>query len=210
LAARFRCGRYDAEQVLLEAMMRGTEYRLLVLDGTPIGAVVRRAPSVVGDGHSTVAELVVDENNRRGRARGWAGIWPITLDLDAVLTLRSQGLTISSVLPAGRLAQVHMGSTEGSERDADVVDVGDDKLAGVRSAAAAAAAALEAEYVSVEVITDDASVPLEQSGGAVIEVNTTPGIAQHYIVSDPTVVVPVATSVLRRLLTAPDAVASVG
>lgn len=205
LAARFRSGRYDAEQLLLEATVRGSEYRLLVLGGTPIGAVLRRPPSVVGDGRSTVADLVAAENARRCRARGWAAIWPLTLDLDAALTLRAQGLTASSVLPDGRVAQVHVGSSQGNDRDADVLDVDDPGLAGVRAAAMTAAAAFDADYISVEVITEDPSVPLQQSNGAVIEVNTTPGIAQHYIVSDPSAIVPVAVPVLRHLLDAPDA-----
>ena len=207
LAARFRSGRYDAEQLLLEAVVPGSEFRLLVLGGTPLGAVLRRPPSVVGDGRSTVAELVAAENARRRRARGWAAIWPLTLDVDALLTLRSQGLTPSSVLPDGQAARVHLGSSQGSDRDADVLDVDDAGLAGVRAAAMAVAAAFDADYFSVEVLTYDPSVPLQQSNGAVIEVNTTPGIAQHYIVSDPTAIIPVAVPVLRRLL---DAVAVTG
>jgi hypothetical protein len=51
------------------------------------------------------------------------------------------------------------------------------------------------------VITADTSVPLDEAGGCVLEVNTTPGLAMHYHghagATDP------ATELLRRLARRP-------
>lgn len=199
VAARFAAGRHDPVRLLIEAMVTGTEYRVLVLDGVPIGAIRRRPPGVVGDGRATVAQLVAVENERRRQAGGWAGITAVTLDLDAVLTLRGQGLTPASVPAAGVHAQVHSGTSAAGAADTDVVDVDAPDMAGIRAAAAAAAAALSARLISVELITEDPAAPLDAGTGAVIEVNTTPGMAQHYVVADPTRVVPVAATVLRTM-----------
>ena len=200
VAARFAVGRHDPVRLLVEVMVTGTEYRVLVLDGVPIGAIRRRPPVVVGDGAATVAQLIAAENQRRRRAGGWAGITAVTLDLDAILTLRGQGLTLASVPAAGVQVRVHSGTSAAGAADTAVVDVDDVAMAGIRSAAAAAAEALAARLISVELIAADPAAPLEAGNGAVIEVNTTPGVAQHYVVADPTRVVPVATTVLRAML----------
>jgi D-alanine-D-alanine ligase-like ATP-grasp enzyme len=52
----------------------------------------------------------------------------------------------------------------------------------------------------VDVITPDASQPLEQSGGVVAEVNGTPGIHHHYHVADKANATPVAVPILERAL----------
>lgn len=199
IAARFAAGRHDPVRLLVEAMVTGTEYRVLVLDGVPIGAIRRRPPVVVGDGRATVAQLVAAENLRRRRAGGWAGITAVTLDLDTVLTLRSQGLTLASVPAAGVQVPVHSGTSTAGAADTAVVDIAAADMAGIRTAAVAAAEALSARLISVEVITDDPAAALDAGTGAVIEVNTTPGMAQHYVVADPTRVVPVAAEVLRTM-----------
>jgi D-alanine-D-alanine ligase-like ATP-grasp enzyme len=200
VAARFVAGRHDPVRLLVEAMVTGTEYRVLVLDGVPIGAIRRRPPTVVGDGRATVARLVAAENERRRRAGGWAGVTAVTLDLDTVLTLRSHGLTLASVPAAGARVQVHSGTSSAGAADTDVVDIDAPAMGGIRTAAAAAARALSARLISVELITDDPAAPLDAGSGAVIEVNTTPGMAQHYLVADPTRVAPVAARVLRTML----------
>jgi D-alanine-D-alanine ligase-like ATP-grasp enzyme len=52
----------------------------------------------------------------------------------------------------------------------------------------------------VDVITPDASRPLEEAGGVVAEVNGTPGIHHHYHVADRANATPVAVPILERAL----------
>jgi D-alanine-D-alanine ligase-like ATP-grasp enzyme len=200
LRARLRAARFDPDRLLLERQADGEEYRVLVLDGEAIGVVHRLPPRVVGDGRSTVAELAARENRRRRDAGGAAGLWPIRLDLDALIALRSQGLTVRSVPAAAQVVAVKSSTSEGSELDATVVDARSAGVRGVVANACTAAAAIGARFASVEMITGDPAVPLAEAGGVVIEVNTTPGVAQHYLVSNRTDVVPVAEAVLSRLL----------
>lgn len=200
LRARLRAARFDSDRMLLEEHAQGKEYRVLVLDGEAVGIVYRLPPRVGGDGMSTIAALVARENRRRRAAAGDAGLWPIRLDLDALIALRSQGLTVRSIPEAGKIVSVKSATSEGSERDATVVRLEDPAVAGVVTDAARAAAALGVRLASVEIVTPDPAVSLTSAGGVVIEVNTTPGIAQHYLVGNPREVVPVAATVLSRLL----------
>jgi len=200
LRARVAAARYDSERLLLERHAEGEEYRVLVLDGEPIGAVRRHPPRVLGDGASTIAALVDAENERRLLAQGRAGLWSIHLDLDAFIALRAQSLSVRSTPAAGRLVTLKSTTSEGSERDATVVAIDDPGIVGIVRDAARAATAIGARLASVEVVTPDPATSLADAKGVVIEVNTTPGIAQHYLVSNPDEVVPVAETVLRRLL----------
>jgi cyanophycin synthetase len=52
----------------------------------------------------------------------------------------------------------------------------------------------------VDVITPDASRPLEEAGGVVAEVNGTPGIHHHYHVADPANATRVAIPILGKVL----------
>ena len=198
--ARLRALRYDGERLLLERQANGHEYRVLVMDGEVLGVVRREAPHVTGDGRSTVVELVTQENRRRAAADGSAGLWAIDLDLDALFTLRAQGLTPRSVAASGQRVRVRAGSSQGSEREAHVLPAGGAASAGIEAAALVAAEAMGSRYSSVEIITPDASRGLAEAGGVVLEINTTPGIAQHYLVADPGTIEPVAARVLERLL----------
>jgi cyanophycin synthetase len=198
--ARLPSLRYDAERLLVERQATGLEFRVLVLDGEPIGAVRRDPPHVTGDGRSDIVELVGIENRRRVAAEGDAGLWLLTLDLDALFTLRAQGLTPRSVPPRGQRVRVHTGSSQGSEREAHVLPIAGAAIGGILDAARAAAQAVGSSYASVEMITPDPSADVGVAGGIVLEINTTPGLTQHYLVADHETIEPVAAVVLERLL----------
>jgi cyanophycin synthetase len=65
---------------------------------------------------------------------------------------------------------------------------------------ARAAEAVGVRLAGVDVITPDPSLSLDEAGGVVIEVNTTPGYYYHYYKRDGRV--PVATLILERLVKA--------
>src|SRR3954471_12599556 len=63
-----------------------------------------------------------------------------------------------------------------------------------------AALAVGLRLAGVDVITPDASQPLERAGGVVAEVNGTPGIHHHYHVADGANATPVAVPILELAL----------
>jgi cyanophycin synthetase len=146
---------------------------------------------------STVAALVGRENRRRIDARGKSGLALLELDLDAVLALRAQGLTLRSVLPTGREAEV---KTATSQNRADENETVRDLAAAIAEEAIAAARVVGARLAGVDVVTPDRTVPLAEAGGAILEVNTTPGFNPHYLVADRARAERVAVPILRALL----------
>jgi cyanophycin synthetase len=198
LRASARASRGSTRQ-LLERQVPGEEYRLLLLDGELLGAVRRSPPSVVGDGVSTVAGLVHAENRRRLDALGDAGVMLITLDLDALLTLARDGTGPRTVPPAGSEVRVKTARNQAGSRDSETIERGvfAEELV---DEARRAAAAVDMRLAGVDLITSDPGRSLAASGGAIIEVNGTPGLHYHYLVRNPAAATPVAVPILMKML----------
>jgi len=195
---------YD-RNLLIEAQVPGESYRLLVLEGRVIHAVARRGPRLLGDGRSTIRELIDARNvERRG-----TGEPAIDVDRDCLFTLAQQGLTVTSV-PAAGSAVIVKSVNDPRRKYREVRTVYTDTVTdlvcpSVRQAAERAARIVGSDFLGVDIIAPDVTTPLERSGGAINEVNTTPALHHHY---DPTreacpeVAVQVARAALRRKLSA--------
>jgi D-alanine-D-alanine ligase-like ATP-grasp enzyme len=195
--ALVRASRLD-RRVIIERQAPGDVYRLLFLDGELLDVIRRRPPTLEGDGRSTVAELVAAENRRRMAARGRAGLTLLYVDLDAVLTLEREGLGLASVPDAGSRLKVKSVTSQNRVEDNETVRGGlADELV---AEAARAVAALGLRLAGVDLMTPDPGLSLAAAGGAVIEVNGTPGLHYHYLVADPAGATAVASTVLRRML----------
>jgi cyanophycin synthetase len=196
--ASARASRWS-ERLVVEQQAEGREYRVLVLDGQVLGTIVRRPPTLVGDGRSTVAALVAAENRRRVAAEGRAGLWRMALDLDALLDLARQGLAPRAVPAEGTSFTVGVTANENGPADNETVAA----PPALARTAAAAAEALGLRLASVEVVTPDPAVPLPTAGGVVVEVNGTPGLHYHRQVADPSTAADVFAVLARTLLAEP-------
>jgi cyanophycin synthetase len=183
-------------ELLIERQVEGDNYRLLYLDGVLIDALRRSGPTVIGDGWSSIGQLIRRENEERA-GRSCAVLGPLTIDLDCLSTLRRAGLSLRSVPAAGQVVTVKLATNEGSERDIQTVlgQIGPS----LARQGARAAAIVGARLAGVDVITKDVTLPLE-APGAIIEVNTTPGLKFHYMVRNQEQRVEVAVLIIRYLL----------
>jgi cyanophycin synthetase len=170
---------YHAE-LLIEQMVPGESYRLLVLDGKVIHAVCRRGPRLVGDGKRTVSQLIKAENANRSR-RGEAALGT---GRDCLFTLDYQNLSLSSIPPEG-WEFVVQSVNDSLQRRVEVRTVYNEHVTdricdALKKDAESVADSLGSRFVGVDVITVDPAIPLHESGGAIIEANTTPGLHHHY------------------------------
>ena len=168
---------YDSHLVV-EQQVQGDLYRLLYLNGKLLDAVLRKSPTVVADGKSSVRKLVRLENRARLEAGLAFGQVLVSIDLDMRHTLAKQGLTLSSVPKKGTVVTLKTVINENSV--ADNISATSLLCKSIIEDGAAAAAAVGARLAGVDVITPDPGVPLAQSGGVILEVNTTPGYYYHY------------------------------
>ena len=183
-------------ELIVEQQIDGDNYRLLYLDGELLDCVLRRPPVVTGDGQRSIRQLIAAENAQRLTAGTMRSQVLLTIDLDLRNTLRTQGLSLDSIPDKGseiKLKQV-VNDNRGDENETavsllspSVVEAGRQILdtLGIRLG-------------GVDIITRDPGVPLAETGGVVIDVNTTPGFYYHYFKCDGSF--PVATHILRRIL----------
>lgn len=198
--ATLRASRTD-QRLVIERQVPGDFYRFLFLDGDLIGIVRRRPPRVTGDGKSTIADLIIAENRRRLDRRRESLMFQLRADLDSVFTLESAGLSLSSVPPLGLTVPVKTVVSQNGPEDNETVR--DSVSEDVIRETATAAGTIGVRLCGVDVITPDVKVPLEVSGGMIIEVNGTPGLTYHYDVSDRANATRVAVPILRMLLSRP-------
>jgi D-alanine-D-alanine ligase-like ATP-grasp enzyme len=185
-------------RVLVEGEVGGSVYRLLFLDGELLDVVLRDPPHVVGDGRSSIRELIAAENRVRLAARGRGGLSLITATLDCVLRLERSGMHLGTVPANGRRVQVKTVTNQSGPADSHTVR--DGVSADLICVARTAVDAVGLRLAGVDVITADLSQPLGRTGGVVLEVNGNPGLHHHYHVADPEAATPVCVAVLRRAL----------
>ncbi|MBS1801642.1 MAG: hypothetical protein JSS95_17665 [Acidobacteria bacterium] len=182
--------------LMVEQQVRGNVYRLLYFDGVLLDAVLRKPSSVTADGRSTVRELIRLENRARLSAGPDLAHTLIVVDTDVRNTLAAQGLTLSSVATEGTTVTLKMVVNDNSQHDnfaakgllcKSIIEDG-----------ALAAAATGVRFVGIDVITPDPLVPLAESGGVILEINTTPSYHHHYHKRDGSY--PVAVHLLPFLL----------
>jgi D-alanine-D-alanine ligase-like ATP-grasp enzyme len=168
---------YD-RALMIEEQVKGETCRGLVLNGRMIHAVRRAGPRLRGDGTSTVRRLVEKHNAASPAGDG------IVVDEDCVFTLRYQDLTPESVPSSGREFVVRSGG-EASRKGVEVRTVYNEDITdrvgdGFRAVVERVAQVIGAKFVGVDLVTRDITAGLESCGGAVLEVNATPGMHHHY------------------------------
>ncbi|PQO25690.1 hypothetical protein C5Y96_23005 [Blastopirellula marina] len=163
--------------LLIEKQIPGANYRLLFLNGELIEIVRRDPPAVVGDGKSSVRQLVAAENEFR-RKQGWRRAQTmLSIDNDMRLTLSAVGMTLSSV--PQRDQDVVLKTVINENRACENVLV-EQMCSEIIATCRECVVSLGIQLAGVDIITPDASVPLSESGGVVLEVNTTPGLYHHF------------------------------
>jgi cyanophycin synthetase len=185
-------------RILIEEQLEGDCYRVLVMDGEVVDTVLRHPPRVVGDGQSTVRQLVRYENRLRRLGSTVRAQGLIRIDPDVHNSLSSQGLRLSSRPAKGEVVVLKRVINDNATRDN--VAANGSLCPAILESARKSAKVVGARLAGVDIICRDSRVPLERSRGAVIEVNTNPGLYYHYRAGDSTF--PIAEHVLKRFFDA--------
>jgi cyanophycin synthetase len=169
--------RRDGE-VLVERHIEGADYRLLVVGGRLVAAARREPPRVVGDGVSSIRRLVELENQNPLRGDDHAtALSKLCLDEIALEILAEQGQHPDSVPTAGQSVVLRRNanlSTGGS-----ATDVTDEVHPLVARRAVEAARVVGLDIAGVDIVAPAVDRPLEETAGALVEVNAAPGLRMH-------------------------------
>jgi LDH2 family malate/lactate/ureidoglycolate dehydrogenase/D-alanine-D-alanine ligase-like ATP-grasp enzyme len=176
--AMARSRTYGAD-ILIEEQIEGDCYRVLFMDGKHIDTILRRPPAVVGDGRSTIWQLLREENKRRieqGAARSHV---LIAADLDLANTLARQGLGLWSRPAAGAVVRLKQVINQNALQEN--APAGELLCPDIIAAARKAAEFVGLRLAGVDIICRDPSRSLGAGGGAIIEVNGEPSFYCHNV-----------------------------
>ena len=179
--AAFGAARRYGDSVIVEKHIAGDDHRMLVVDGELIAAARRVPGAVTGDGRRSIEELVAEVNRDPRRGVGFTKLLNrLKLDAQANAMLVERGYTRASVPPRGEVVQLRR--TANISTGGTAVDVTDAVHPDNRKMAVRAAGVVGLDVVGVDFITPDISRSYLEVGGAICEVNSSPGLRPHLAV----------------------------
>lgn len=165
-------------EVMVEKFLPGFDFRLLVVGDRLVAAARRDPPQVIGDGASTVRQLVDTVNLDPRRGEGHAtSLTKIRLDDIAIGRLEAQGLTPESVPELGQ--RVVLRNNANLSTGGTATDVTDTVHPEIAARAVDAAQMVGLHICGVDMVCENVLVPLEEQSGGVVEVNAAPGLRMH-------------------------------
>ncbi|MDY7048960.1 MAG: cyanophycin synthetase, partial [Microcystis panniformis WG22] len=164
--------------VIVERYYKGSDHRILVINGK-VAAVAERIPAhVVGDGRSTVEELIEITNRDPNRGDGHANVLTkITIDKTALNVLGKQGYELTSILAHGEIA--YLRATANLSTGGIAVDRTDEIHPENVWIAQRVAKLIGLDIAGIDVVTEDIRKPLREVDGVIVEVNAAPGFRMH-------------------------------
>lgn len=164
--------------IIVEKYVKGDDYRLLVINNKLVAGAIRTPAHVIGDGKSTVQELINAVNSDPRRGFGHENVLTqITVNELTQTIINDAGYTLDSVIAQGErliLKDTANLSTGGTAEDiTDIIHPSNVSMAERISKI------IDLDICGIDIITTDISKPLSETGGAVLEVNAGPGFRMH-------------------------------
>ena len=187
-------------RILIEEQIAGDCYRVLIMDGEVLDTVLRRPPSVTGDGVCSLRQLLRRENKLRRKLGAFRGQVLIRIDPDLRNTIMRQGFSLASRPREGEVVVLKQVINDNGTLENFTANGSLNAL--ILASAQKAAALVGTRLSGVDIICPDPRRCLNSSRGAVIEVNANPGLYYHYRPGDAGF--PITEKVLRRYFEIPD------
>lgn len=164
--------------IIVEKFITGEDYRLLVVNNVLVAGAIRTPAHVIGDGKSTVQELIDIVNSDPRRGFGHENVLTkITTNELTQTIIKDAGYTLESVIAKDErliLKDTANLSTGGTAEDiTDIIHPANVSMAERISKI------IDLDICGIDIMTTDISKPLSDTGGAVLEVNAGPGFRMH-------------------------------
>lgn len=169
----------ECKDIIIEKYVVGKDYRVCVINYKVIAVSLRIPPYIIGDGSSTIKELV-DEVNKDPQ-RGENHERPLTkikFDSRLIECLKKQKLNETSVIPKNQKVYLRENanlSTGGLAEDCTDIMCKENIEICERTAKL-----IGLDICGIDICSEDISKPLKETGGVIFEVNAAPGIRMHH------------------------------
>ncbi len=177
-AAAFEKAKEYSRNIIVEKQLMGADFRALVVNNKLI-AVAKRTPAhVIGDGKSTIQELIDQTNDDPRRGYGHENVLTqIDIDGQTMRCIRAAEYELDSVLPKGEVLLLK--TTANISTGGTAIDCTDEVHPENVFLFERIARIIGLDVAGVDVIAPNVSEPLHENGGGIIEVNAAPGFRMH-------------------------------
>ena len=178
LKKAFQSAKSYYSDVIVEEYIHGYDFRLLVINGELVAAAKREPAHIIGDGESSIEILIQKTNSDPRRGFGHEKVLTqIEIDDMTKRLLSLRGLSLTSIPEKGEV--VYLKTTANLSQGGTATDVTDQVNPEIRLMAERTARIIGLDCAGVDALARDISMPLNQSGIKVVEVNAAPGFRMH-------------------------------
>lgn len=179
----FKYAQEYSKKVIIERFVTGHDFRVLVIDNKMVAAAKRVPAHVIGDGESTIQELINKENKDPRRGIGHENVLTlITVDRDTLDLLQKNNYTLASVPAKDEI--LYLKSTANLSTGGTSIDVTDKVHPHNIFVCERIAKVIGLNICGIDIMAENLSQPLEETGGVVLEVNAAPGFRMHLAPSE--------------------------
>lgn len=174
----FEQAKLFSRYVVVERFVEGSDFRLLVINGKFEAASKRIPAHIIGDGRSSIRELIEAVNQQPKRGEGHeSALTKINFDKDTFLQLEKYNYTIESI-PAEN-ETVYLKSTANLSTGGTAEDMTDVIHPENIFIAERIAKIIGLDICGIDIMAANITKPLRETGGVVLEVNAAPGFRMH-------------------------------
>src|SRR5690625_2940773 len=157
------------DKLIVEKYIDGEDYRIYIVDGTVIGGIQRLPANVIGNGESTINQLIAEKIEERDKNPSLKGR-PIKIDTELRNMIKEKEYTLNSVPYQGEL--VYLKTKNNVSAGGESIDITEELSEEIKEIAISAAKAIPG-LVQGGV---DMIVNKENNTGAILELNSMPHI----------------------------------
>ncbi len=174
----FEAAKKYSRKIIVEKFITGFDHRILVINYKFICAAKRTPAAVLGDGKSTIQQLIdkVNEDPRRGFGHEKV-LTSIKVDSFTEKILADKNLTLESVLSKGE--ELWLKPTANISTGGTATDVTDLVHPSNIFMCERIARIIGLDICGIDIMAENLSEPLSENGGAILEVNAAPGFRMH-------------------------------
>lgn len=168
----------EDSSILIEEFMTGKEYRFLVIGEEVVGILHREPANVIGNGESTIEELVSEKNKDPLRGKGYkTPLEKIKLGEIEEMFLKNQGLSFKSIPKNGE--KIYLRENSNISTGGDSIDFTDKIHPSYKEVALKSAKAVKALICGVDMVIDNIEEEAKEKNHGIIELNFNPAIHIH-------------------------------
>lgn len=178
LVEAFEAAKQISSYVIVERYLKGYDFRILVIDNKFEAAALREPAYVIGDGKSTVEDLIEVINQDPNRGDGHEKVLTkILINDETHYVLDQQGFKISDVIEDKK--KVYVRQTANLSSGGTAVDVTDKVHPHNITMAERISRIIGLDVMGIDIIAETLDKPLTEQNAGIIEINCGPGFRMH-------------------------------